>query len=234
MLFRSPTINISIPPDIIQLLIGLGLLVTVILAIALISNLLSKIKIDINKIFDDITKMLAGASLTSFLKNKRLGKRHKPGSIFISYRRKDSADVVSHIYDNLVKHFGKETIFMDVDSLPLGIDFKEYISNALRNCKVLLAVIGDKWLETDIATGKTRLEDIKDFVRIEIESALERNIHVIPLLVRGAIIPTKESVPLSLEKLPDHHGMPIRPNPDYHNDMERLIKTLENILKKNT
>ena len=99
----------------------------------------------------------------------------KAGSvrIFISYRRSDSADIAGRIYDRLIGRFGKDPVFKDVDLIPLGLDFKEYLDKKVGECDVLLAILGDRWLEASDITGKNRLEDPTDFVRIEIESALE-------------------------------------------------------------
>jgi hypothetical protein len=148
------------------------------------------------------------------------------GRIFISYRRSDSADIAGRIYDRLVEDFGRDPLFKDVDSIPLGIDFKQYLSQKVRDCRVLLAIVGDHWLDASDEAGKRRLDDPADFVRIEIESALERGIPVIPLLVRGAKMPRESDLPASLRKLVYQNGVPIRPDPDFHHDMERLIAGL--------
>jgi hypothetical protein len=153
------------------------------------------------------------------------------GHIFISYRRSDSADIVGRIYDRLVQEFGRNAIFKDVDSIPLGIDFKGYLDKTLSECSVLLAIIGDSWLDATDASGKRRLEDPDDFVRIEIESALAQGLAVIPLLVRGAKMPAEEALPVSLKKLVYRNGIPIRPDPDFHRDMDRLISALEEYLR---
>jgi hypothetical protein len=157
--------------------------------------------------------------------------RQIAGHIFISYRRSDSADIVGRIYDRLVQEFGRDSIFKDVDSIPLGIDFKGYLDRTLNECNVLLAVIGDRWLDARDTTGKRRLEDPGDFVRIEIESALEQGIAVIPLLVRGAHMPEEEDLPAGLKKLVYRNGIPVRPDPDFHRDMDRLISALEEYIR---
>jgi hypothetical protein len=149
------------------------------------------------------------------------------GIIFVSYRRTDSADVAGRIYDRLLGAFGKTAIFKDVDSIPLGFDFKEYLDKKVSECNVLLAIIGDRWLEASDSMGRERLVDPSDFVRIEIESALARGIPVIPLLVRGASIPSEEELPASLKKLVYRNGIQIRSDPDFHRDMDRLISGLK-------
>jgi hypothetical protein len=153
------------------------------------------------------------------------------GPIFISYRRSDSDDIAGRIYDRLINKFGANPIFKDVDSIPLGFDFKEYLDRKVSECNVLLAIIGDRWLDARDTIGKKRLEDPADFVRIEIESALERGIPVIPLLVRGAQMPLEENLPLSLRKLVYRNGIQIRPDPDFHRDMDRLISALEKYIQ---
>jgi hypothetical protein len=151
----------------------------------------------------------------------------KSTPIFISYRRSDSADVSGRIYDRLISRFGKDLIFKDVDSIPLGLDFKEYLNKKVGECTVLLAILGNGWLEVVDPAGKRRLEDPADFVRIEIEAALERDIPVIPLLVQGAGMPREEALPAGLRKLAYRNGIPIRSDPDFHRDMDRLILALE-------
>ena len=71
-------------------------------------------------------------------------------SIFISYRRSDSIDVTGRIYDRLAANFGKDAIFKDVDNIPLGADFREYLKDTLNQCGVVLAVIGPTWVNKDL------------------------------------------------------------------------------------
>ena len=76
--------------------------------------------------------------------------------IFISYRRADSSYPAHSIYDKLVEHFGKESVVFDVDSIPKGFDFVEYLDDQVQQCDVLLAVIGTRWLDVKPdATGPT-------------------------------------------------------------------------------
>jgi hypothetical protein len=80
-------------------------------------------------------------------------------------------------------------IFKDIDSIQLGDDFVEVITTAVGSCDVLLALIGDRWLTITDERGRARLDDPDDFVRLEIEAALTRNVRVIPILVEGARMP---------------------------------------------
>ena len=155
-----------------------------------------------------------------------------PGSVFISYRRDDSADITGRIYDRLVQRFSKDIVFKDVDSIPLGIDFRQHLEGALSQCRILLAIMGDEWRGGQGVEGKRRIDDPRDHVRLELEVALGRNIPVIPVLVRKASIPAEEELPMSLRSLSYRNGIQVRPDPDFHGDMDRLIKGIEPHLTK--
>lgn len=153
--------------------------------------------------------------------------------LFISYRRADSSDVTGRLYDRLEAHFGKDCLFKDVDSIPLGVDFRQYIERMVTACSAMVVVIGRQWLgQEESGTGlRTRLQDSNDFVRIEIETALKRDIPIVPILVQGATIPSEEALPPSLRDLRYRNGLPLRPDPDFHRDIQRLISALETHLK---
>lgn len=146
--------------------------------------------------------------------------------VFVSYRREDSRDVAGRIYDRLVGHLGAENVFKDVDSIPLGVDFREHIRGAVERCDVLLAVIGPVWSTVTDGQGSRRLEDRADFVRLEIAAALERGIRVIPLLVGGATMPRDVELPEEIRGLSFRNAAPVRADPDFHRDMDRLFAAL--------
>ena len=152
--------------------------------------------------------------------------------IFISYRREDAANVTGRIHDRLSQHFGKEAIFNDVISeIPLGIDFQTYLEEKVSQCKVLLTVIGKNWLTIEGDKGEPQLQSPTDHLRIEIESALQQNILVISLLVQDAKVPSKEELPKSIRELAFRQKIDIRPDPDFHKDMDRLIQYLGEYLQ---
>jgi len=124
-----------------------------------------------------------------------------PGRIFISYRRDDSAFPAGWLYDRLCAHLGSEQVFKDVDSIDPGDDFFRVVEDAVGSCQVLLALIGDRWLDITDETGHRRLDKPDDFVRLEIEAALRRDVRVVPVLVGRAPMPRSEQLPDSLRGL---------------------------------
>jgi len=147
--------------------------------------------------------------------------------IFICYRRSDSADVTGRLYDRLVQEFGVFSVFKDVDALPLGVDFRRHLEKAISECGVFLAVIGNDWLSIDTETGVSRLDNSRDVVRMEIEAALRKNIPVIPVLVKGAAMPPEEKLPPALRALAYCHAAAVRHDPDFHQDVNRLVRSLQ-------
>src|SRR5260370_42709949 len=117
------------------------------------------------------------------------------GQIFISYRRDDGSAWAGRLYDSLSRNFVSNQIFIDVDNLDPGVDFVEAIETSVGSCDVLIAVIGKRWLISADEEGKRRLDKPDDFVRLEIATALKRNIRVIPVMVDGAIMPRLSDLP---------------------------------------
>jgi len=134
--------------------------------------------------------------------------------------------VTGRIYDRLVQQFGKERVFKDVDSIPIGLDYRKYLDKKVGRCSVFLAIIGRGWLEAKDTHGNLALNDPKDFVRIEIESALHRNIPVVPVLIQNSSIPLKDDLPENISELVYRQGIPVRSDPDFHRDMDRMIDRL--------
>ena len=159
--------------------------------------------------------------------HEKEARERNAANIFISYRRTDSPNITGRIYDRLRQEYGKEAVFKDVDSIPLGVDFREHIDKMVGECNVLLAVIGNQWSNVKNDQGQRRIDDPLDFVRLEIEAALRREIPVIPLLVQGASMPVADELPAPLQALAYRNGIPVRPDPDFHNDMNRLLRGLE-------
>ena len=147
--------------------------------------------------------------------------------IFLSYRREDSQAWTDRIADELKERFGKKAVFQDVEAIPPGDDYREHLQTQLQHCLVFLVVIGPDWVTVKDEHGHRRLDQDRDCVRYEIELALLRKTTVIPLLVDGAVMPTKKELPDSIEALAFKNGLPIRANPDFEHDFNRLIRAVE-------
>jgi len=151
------------------------------------------------------------------------------GRVFISYRREETAYAAGWLFDRLADRFGRGQIFKDIDSIQLGDDFVEVITTAVGSCDVLLALIGEQWLTITDEQGTARLDDPDDFVRLEIEAALTRNVRVIPILVAGARMPRPDLLPPSLAKLARRQALELSPS-HFESDTRRLHKVLDTTL----
>ena len=147
-------------------------------------------------------------------------------SIFINYRRNDSEGEAGRLFDDLTSHFSDKSVFMDVAAIEPGRDFRKAIDQSVANCNALLAIIGLDWLEAKDATGGRRLDDPNDFVRIELASALGRDIPVIPVLVRGAKMPRAEQLPDDLQELAYRNAVELT-HPRWKSDVQVLIRALQ-------
>jgi len=147
-------------------------------------------------------------------------------SIFVSYRREDAEGQAGRLFDDLVAHFGKDSVFMDVVDIELGRDFRRVIDQQIASCGFLLVVIGKGWLNATDNEGRRRLDDSNDFVRLEIAAALKRNIRVIPVLVQGAKMPGGDSLPEDLKELAFRNAVELT-HARWESDTQVLTKALD-------
>lgn len=157
--------------------------------------------------------------------------RVAPGRIFISYRRAETAYPTGWLYERLVKHFGREDVVRDIDSIDPGDDFVDFIGRAVASCDVMLAVIGPRWTSITDDDGRRRLDDTDDFVRREIEAALERGIRVIPILVDGATMPRAEQLPTPMAKLTRRQALELSPH-RFQSETDRLLRVLDRTISE--
>lgn len=152
--------------------------------------------------------------------------------IFVSYRRSDTQFVADALYAELVSVYGDEGVFMDIDDIPLGVDFREYLNEQLAEVEVMLLLIGPNWLNSVDNHGNRRLEKPDDFVRVEVEAALASKVRVIPLYIGGVQGIDEKKLPPSLQKLPYLNAQHIRRGNDFSNDVTHLINNLKEILNE--
>jgi hypothetical protein len=152
------------------------------------------------------------------------------GKIFINYRRDDSIGTAGRLNDRLAQSFGRNNLFMDVDNIPAGVDFVEYLSSQVAACDVFLAIIGPNWLDAKDDDGRRRLDNPDDYVAIEIAAALARKIRVIPVLVDGARTPKADKLPDSVKPLVRRNAAEIR-NTQFGRDAEALAMKVREALE---
>jgi hypothetical protein len=149
--------------------------------------------------------------------------------IAISYRRQDSSPVAGRLYDRLQAEFGKGSVFMDFDSIPYGVDFREHIKQTLQRAKVVVAIIGPEWCGGREPANR-RIDDPTDFVRLEVASALENGIPIIPVLINNTPMPEAKNLPPELEGLAFRNGLALDTGIDFHHHADRLIAGIHRVV----
>ena len=149
--------------------------------------------------------------------------------IFISYRRSDSQGEAGRLFDDLVRPFGEDTVFMDVAAIEAGRDFRKAIEEGVTKSGVLLVVMGPEWITAKDEAGTRRLDNPADFVRIETAAALRRDIPVIPVLVRNARMPSAEQLPEDLKELAYRNAIELT-HARWRSDILLLIDSLHRLM----
>ena len=151
--------------------------------------------------------------------------------IFISYRRQESGDIVGRIFDHLSNVFTKHNIFKDVDNIGAGENFRNVITDAIKNSQVLLLIIGREWIKVKGPNGIRRIDDPNDYVRIEIETAIENKIRIIPILIGDTNLPSPDKFPLQIRNITNFNAVKIRNDPDFKKDINHLVSELRKVVR---
>jgi TIR domain len=151
------------------------------------------------------------------------------GGIFISYRRDDARHAAGRLVERLSPTFAHDQLFFDIENIEPGLDFRNVLSQKVQACDVMLAVIGPAWLTTTDEKGGRRIDNPKDFVRIEIEAALARDIRIVPVLVDGARMLGEEDLPKSLRALSDRQAVRLT-HERFGPDTEDLVRSLSKVI----
>lgn len=146
-------------------------------------------------------------------------------AIFVSYRRGDSEGQARALYIQLAAMVGKDSVFMDVDSISLRRDFRQVLQERLESCDLMLALIGPSWMDAKDAAGNRRLENPTDLVRQEIAAALKRNIPVTPVLLQGVQMPALERLPEDIKDLAYRNGFELG-HSTWESDVKEMVKRL--------
>lgn len=142
--------------------------------------------------------------------------------IFISYRRNEAAAYAGRLYDRLAARFGKERVFIDTANVGVGKNFVKAIKAAAESCVAMAVLISREWLR---AVGDTQDEE-DDYVRLEVATALVREIPVIPITIQGASMPRRKDLPNDLAPLAHINAFELR-DVRWERDVEDLIRDLE-------
>jgi TIR domain/Kelch motif len=148
--------------------------------------------------------------------------------VFVSYRRDDVPDATDRLATSLVKRLGKDQVFLDVDSIDIGAPFAKVVGSWIDRCDALLAVIGRSWLDAKDDEGRRRLENPHDYVRLEIEAGLDRDVRVVPVLIHGTRMPKSSELPESLVPLLDRNAVELS-RAHWEFDVDRLVAALDRI-----
>ena len=149
--------------------------------------------------------------------------------IFLSYRRADAAPYARLLQFQFRERIPDARVFMDLDSIEPGLDFAEVIREAVDSCTVLVALIGRQWATLTDEEGRRRLDNPDDYVRFEVQAALERGVRVIPVLVDGARPLRQQQLPAELQKLARLNALELSYG-RYEYDADRLLDLLQRVL----
>ncbi len=149
--------------------------------------------------------------------------------IVLSYRRDDSLTITSWLYEKLVDRYGKESIFRDIDSIQPTENFRKRIGRALRDCDFVVAIVGPGWRGVG-ADGHARIQSANDWVRVEIETALQLDIPLLPVLVEGAEMPQPDELPASLREITEINALPVSSDTHrFYDDLGRLFAAIDKV-----
>jgi hypothetical protein len=152
--------------------------------------------------------------------------------VFISYRRDDSQDITGRIYDRLSQRYGRGNVVLDEDAVPIGVNFRDYLFEQVKQCDVLLVIIGRTWITVTGTDARRRLDAPHDYVRIEIESAVKSRKPVIPVLVGQANMPDEAQLPQSLAFLVYINAARVSSGSDFDAHAERLMRGIDGLLSR--
>lgn len=180
----------------------------------------------------DFTDPDDDSAFDALVRAVRAGAQYGAGSqsdnLFISYRRQESSHVAGRIYDHLEREFGQSKVFLDVEAIPIGSDFRSQIRGALLDCTAMVLVIGRRWSKLFERGVFGSWGDRVDYVPTEIELALEHSVRILPILVDGAEMPQKATLPKSVRQVCHLQAAPIRAGLDFRTDIARVTTAIRN------
>jgi small GTP-binding protein len=172
------------------------------------------------------------AFVAAAAQDETVSPRRVPASsqaIFLCYRREDTEDAAGRLFDRLVDAYSSARVFMDIDSVPLGIDFVDHVGEQISRCSAVIVMIGKQWLTIKDKRRRRRLDSEDDLVRAEVRAALQRKIPVIPVVVQNASMPSAEDLPEDIRLLARRNGILLRPE-QWKEGVDRLMRELDKLV----
>ncbi len=154
--------------------------------------------------------------------------------LFISYRRDDSALFTGRLFDRLSEWYGVDEVFLDIDSTPLAVDFRQHVRTKIRDCRVVLAVIGNARAGGGLGRNSSRIYEPDDPVRVEIEEAIRLVKHVVPVYVGQTEQLRSGGLPESLASLAFLNSARIDTERDFNSHLSRLRQQVSLLLYATT
>ncbi|MCP4963962.1 MAG: toll/interleukin-1 receptor domain-containing protein [bacterium] len=142
--------------------------------------------------------------------------------VFVCYRRSDTGHIAGRLRDSIASKFGSDRVFFDIDSVSYGQDFRGVVNETMARSDVVVVLIGPDW-------NTQLLHNANDFVAWEIFSAIKHQKLLIPVLVDDAAIPEPSALPEELETLAFRNAAPLRRDPDFHGDVHRLLRAIDQV-----
>ena len=146
--------------------------------------------------------------------------------IVLSYRRADLSGLAGRLFDRIRDRFGAPNVFMDIDSVPFGTNFRTHIQTTLAGCKIVVALMGKDWVGKRFFPFQARIFDANDPIRLEMHTALKMNVPILPVLVDSTKVESMR-LPRELAELRDLNAAPLSSGQDFDHHTDRLLRAIE-------
>jgi len=154
----------------------------------------------------------------------------RPSPVFFSYRRDDAAWAAERIRDHLALALGADPVSDDTLVASTGTDLRGLAETVLEPCKLVLVVIGERWLTEQGPSRERRLHRATDPVRMALVVALRKGLQVVPILIGDTPLPGPDDLPDVLRDLAYRGALRVRPDPDFRGDIGQLIAKVKGIV----
>lgn len=145
--------------------------------------------------------------------------------IFLSYRRADNQITAGRMAQFLDAIPAVDEVFLDVDDIAVGVDFEQKIERTLAQASHAFVLIGPAWRGPDATSGRPRIFEADDVVRLETGLALRSAVRLVPILVDDTRMPRADELPEDLKLLSKRNAFNLR-TAHFDEDMDVLLDAL--------